>query len=844
MLRIKQEVASSTASDKIVPLKQVSVNAKIRSFAADVIITQVFQNDESVPVEAVYCFPIEENAAIYGFVARIDDEREIVAQIKEKKAAQQEYTQALAQGHGAYLLEQDEASNDIFIISVGALKPGSQCQITISYVSELDLLHTSKKPTIRFVVPTTIAPRYSPSHKSIASPGETQVKYAESVPYTIEFMCQVEKLDQHIASVSSPSHPIKIDCNNEDMLLVTLSQQDTALDRDIIVDIELSDIRSNTIAAIDNSAVMISFIPNEQDCRRDLNNAMNEFFFVIDCSGSMEGDDKIGLARKAMLLFLKSLPVNCRFNIIRFGSHFSALFTDQVTREYNKENMSQAETLIKDMKADLGGTELLMPLRWLKENKPLTSGVRQIFLLTDGEVSNVTEVTNLCREMSEYTRIFSFGLGHSPSRALVKGLARATNGYFNFIAPQTNADIYVAEQLARALQPSMSDVYVKWNTNQNILHKVPEHASPVFVGDRLLFYALFDETMPFDHTTTVELFAGMQQQPIGLAHIDHVPSVFSSQLVMHLAAKALLRELLNDQKTIDKDLLVNISIKYGILCPYTAFIGVERRLNANSESNIDMELREVPIMISKTSGEPISRFRALSSMSSQRLPTFFHDVDSVASTMQCNMLLSRDERLDDLVYHCSTLHAEARQFYKVAPRKKAFSVSIGSVFQPAINFVSSLFTQKSTKNIAASSDLKPALYSTNDDVDQSLNNSNSSNSQTSKMIWPTDEQKLVDRFIELQQYDGLWILTADDVNQLTEKSLSIFSSSIIEKLEKNIQQSIITTAIVIILLETRCLALKTLWQTLSNKAYKRLKELLDEDESKIEQLMKDIRNQF
>jgi CRP-like cAMP-binding protein len=60
------------------------------------------------------------NAAIYAFVARIDDEREIVAELKEKKVAQQEYTQALAQGHGAYLLEQDEASKDVFIVSVGA----------------------------------------------------------------------------------------------------------------------------------------------------------------------------------------------------------------------------------------------------------------------------------------------------------------------------------------------------------------------------------------------------------------------------------------------------------------------------------------------------------------------------------------------------------------------------------------------------------------------------------------------------------------------------------------------------------------------------------------------------
>ena len=70
--------------------------------------------------ESFFSFPVEENAAVYSFIARIDDEREIVAEIKEKKTAQQEYTQAISQGHGAYLFEQDEASNDIFVVSVGA----------------------------------------------------------------------------------------------------------------------------------------------------------------------------------------------------------------------------------------------------------------------------------------------------------------------------------------------------------------------------------------------------------------------------------------------------------------------------------------------------------------------------------------------------------------------------------------------------------------------------------------------------------------------------------------------------------------------------------------------------
>ena len=111
-----------------------------------------------------------------------------------------------------------------------SLKPGSQCHITISYVSELDLLHSNKNPTIRFVIPTTIAPRYSPSHGGIASLGGTQAEYVQSVPYTIEFTCQVEKLDQNVVSISSPSHPIKVDSRNEENFVVTFSQQDVTLE--------------------------------------------------------------------------------------------------------------------------------------------------------------------------------------------------------------------------------------------------------------------------------------------------------------------------------------------------------------------------------------------------------------------------------------------------------------------------------------------------------------------------------------------------------------------------------------------------------------------------------------
>jgi hypothetical protein len=397
-------------------------------------------------------------------------------------------------------------------------------------------------------------------------------------------------------------------------------------------------------------------------------------------------------------------------------------------------------------------------------------------------------------------------------------------------------DIYVAEQLARALQPSIANVNVKWNTNQRILHKVPEHAPPVFAGDRLLFYALLDETMPFDHATTVELSTSSQQQPIGLARIDHVPPVLDSQAITRLAAKALLRELTDVQKSTDKESLINLSIKYGILCPHTAFIGVEKRLNANSESNADMELREVPIMISHGSA--------------RNLQDIQWSINSAHSLMMANINCSLDSssRMDSIDLLCARtacLSTSSRSFYKTASRRSTFSGSVGSVMQPVVGFFSSLFTkQKKEKHDTPTASVTATISPTQDNTHLSSYQSNSNNNQTSDVAWPTDEQKLVDRFIDLQQFDGLWTLTADDVKQLTGKSLTTFSSSVIENIEKNQQQSIITTAIVIGILETRCSSLKTLWQALSNKANKRLKELLGGDEIKLEQLIKDIQNQL
>ncbi|CAF3046663.1 unnamed protein product [Rotaria sp. Silwood2] len=53
-------------------------------------------------------------------------------------------------------------------------------------------------------------------------------------------------------------------------------------------------------------------------------------------------------------------------------------------------------------------------------------------------------------------------------------------------------------------------------------------------------------------------------------------------------------EVMSDEQT-TKQRIIELSLKYNILSPYTAFIGIKKRTNA---SNADMVLSEVPISIS------------------------------------------------------------------------------------------------------------------------------------------------------------------------------------------------------------------------------------------------------
>ena len=70
------------------------------------VVLQVYSNENDDPIEAKYVFPLDDMAAVCGFEAFIND-KHIVGEVKEKETAHKEYKEAISQGHGAYLMDEE-----------------------------------------------------------------------------------------------------------------------------------------------------------------------------------------------------------------------------------------------------------------------------------------------------------------------------------------------------------------------------------------------------------------------------------------------------------------------------------------------------------------------------------------------------------------------------------------------------------------------------------------------------------------------------------------------------------------------------------------------------------------
>jgi Mg-chelatase subunit ChlD len=249
------------------------------------------------------------------------------------------------------------------------------------------------------------------------------------VPYGLSLAVRLA-LPGGLVRVESPSHPIRVTWQDT-QATVTLAHEEVALDRDFVLTAEASGLDSPRawVEQDDDGrhAIALAFRP-----RLPVATVPAEILFVVDRSGSM-GGPSIDEVRKALGLCLRSMTPGCKFNIVGFGSSFEALFPS--SRSYDDASLRAASAHVGSLQADLGGTEILEPLRFALESPRDHGLTRQIVVLTDGQVTNTDAVLALVAEHSGEARIFTFGIGHGASHHLVRGLARAAGGHAEHISP-------------------------------------------------------------------------------------------------------------------------------------------------------------------------------------------------------------------------------------------------------------------------------------------------------------------------------------------------------------------------------------------------------------------------
>ena len=329
----------------------------------------------------------------------------------------------------------------------------------------------------------------------------------------------------------------------------------------------------------------------DQDCNvsyytKYQENMMNDtpglFIFLVDQSGSMKGNS-IDLVKKALVLFMQSLPEKSYFQLIGFGSDFIKYNFDPI--EYNKYNVKSILATIKGLQANMGGTNISSPLKEIfgskkYDNIPLA---RNIFLLTDGKVYNRELCINLISTNSHRFRIHSIGIGNEFDKILIERAGKLGNGSSSFVENINKINEVVIETLNKCLRPYL--VNINFGFVDKSMIKIPilinEPINNFIYQDELISYSFvlnYENKINFENLKEpiqVEMWA---KDPINdikdcitLTSDDNITKLKDGDNLLKTIVGQSLRFSKQFKDSEEKE--IQLAKKYQILSPNTALFG-------------------------------------------------------------------------------------------------------------------------------------------------------------------------------------------------------------------------------------------------------------------------------
>ncbi len=454
-------------SKGVCPLKHTDVKAEISGFLSRVRVTQEFENPFKEKIEAVYVFPLPQNAAVDDMTMTVGD-RTVRGRILPREEARTVYETARAGGQVASLLDQERPN--IFTQAVANIMPGEKVTITISYVETLKY----ENGAYEFVFPMVVAPRYVPGTPvSVGnrgtSPNTTQVPDASKItpPLAPKGLRAGHDISVEVAldagvpldGLKSNSHEIDVEKPNAWSALVRLKNKTEIPNKDFVLkyDVAGGRIEDAVLTHRTDRGGFFTLILQPPDRVTTEDVTPKEIVFVLDTSGSMEGFP-IEKAKESMKLALDGLYPQDTFNVITFAGDTHILFPRPLPA--TKENLAKAQAFLAS-RAGSGGTEMMTAIKAALDPSDAQGHIRIVCFMTDGEVGNDLEIISEVQK-HQNARVFAFGIGSSINRFLLDKIAEEGRGEVEYVALNDDGSLAARRFHERVRSPLLTDIQIDW----------------------------------------------------------------------------------------------------------------------------------------------------------------------------------------------------------------------------------------------------------------------------------------------------------------------------------------------------------------------------------------------
>lgn len=563
-----------------VPLKHTSVQASVDGYISTVEVVQQFHNPYDSKIEAVYVFPLPEDAAVNEFVMTVGDRR-IRGIIRERAQAEQIYTAARAQGHVAALMTQERPN--IFTQKVANIEPGKGIDISIRYFSTLRY----DDGAYEFVFPMVVGPRFNPpaTTDGVAAvprgrPGtggqQTEVQYlapqersGHDIFLSLNIDAGVDIEDLHCVN-----HTVDVKETCESQRLVTLSPCDSMPNKDFVLRYKVAghQIKTAMLTHEDDHGQYFTMMLYPPADLANVQRSPMEMVFVLDCSGSMRGQP-MAQAKAAVHHALQQLTPRDTFQIIRFSSNSSQLGTAPVLA--TEDNIQRGLKYLASLNGS-GGTQMIEGIRAALDFPHDEGRFRVVSFMTDGFIGNEQQNLAAIQEKLGASRIFSFGVGSAPNRYLMDRMAILGRGAVAYLSLNDNAVEVMDRFYQRISHPAMTDLAIDWG-NMQVTDVYPQRMPDLIVGRPVVITGRFEGA---PGAVSVNGRVDMEATSFTVS-LDEQHAAKQHEGIAAVWARLKIKDLMNDsfadpaEATAVRQTVTDTALNYNLMSSFTAFVAVD-----------------------------------------------------------------------------------------------------------------------------------------------------------------------------------------------------------------------------------------------------------------------------